>query len=327
MRSRLGGLRQSRHDQRMTRIDGYHRRAHPEPWHRGADQPRQRDRVIVELLRQPELTDADVVSAAGFGDRVVDDVDGLRMGKQHDSGRHTATNRRAEAAIPIYFGLIGSLASQHSIAQPLVCRVDHCLAGSLDEEVRDERIGFDGDVDRHDGRRAGVVRSQRVLVVLGVLLLLRALRIPHQPIGAQRNSRTSSSSRPERLTARRTWCGRPSSYLPRTSARLYAGAYDSRASTSASASMMASGGASITSLRDVRTATTRTYDAYFSMTRLRRLSVATSSTIFLPRLIRNSGIGAARSAAPRPGRAGYGRTAVPVRPGRRRWLSPALSAP
>ncbi len=54
---------------------------------------------------------------------------------------------------------------------------------------------------------------------------------------------------------------------------------------------MASGGASITISRDVRTATTQTYDAYFSMTRLRRLSVATSSTIFLARLIRNSGIG------------------------------------
>ena len=47
---------------------------------------------------------------------------------------------------------------------------------------------------------------------------------------------------------------------------------------------MASGGASITNSRDVRTATTQTYDAYFSMTRLRRLSVATSSTIFLASL-------------------------------------------
>src|SRR5262245_47852578 len=75
--------------------------------------------------------------------------------------------------------------------------------------------------------------------------------------GPQRNSRTSSSMRPSTLTARRTWWGRPSSYLSMTSARRYAGDEDSRASTSASASMMASGGASITNLRDVRTAMTQ----------------------------------------------------------------------
>jgi hypothetical protein len=53
----------------------------------------------------------------------------------------------------------------------------------------------------------------------------------------------SPSSLPSTLTARRTRCGRPSSDLSSTSTRRYAGVYDSRASTSASASMMASGGA------------------------------------------------------------------------------------
>src|SRR5260370_31180834 len=81
----------------MTGIDGDHRGAHAEPRHRRTNQPRQRDRVMVKLLSQPDLPDTDVVGTARLRDDVVDDVDGMRVGIQHDSGRHTETNRRAEA--------------------------------------------------------------------------------------------------------------------------------------------------------------------------------------------------------------------------------------
>ena len=104
MRGRLRCLRQGRHDQRMARVDRYHRSADTEPRHRRADQPRQCDRVVIELLGQPDLADAEVVGAAGLRDHVIDEIDGLRVGKQHDSGRHNMTNRLAEAGIPIYSG-------------------------------------------------------------------------------------------------------------------------------------------------------------------------------------------------------------------------------
>jgi hypothetical protein len=104
MRGRLRCLRQGRHDQRMTRVDRYHRSADTEPWHRRADQPRQCERVVIELLGQPDLADPEFVGASGLGDDVIDDIDGLRVGIQLNSGRHNVTNRLAEAGIPIYSG-------------------------------------------------------------------------------------------------------------------------------------------------------------------------------------------------------------------------------
>jgi hypothetical protein len=123
---------------------------------------------------------------------------------------------------------------------------------------------------------------------------LHRLTTGYPPWGTTASAQLSAK-RPSTFTARRTWRGRPSSYLSSTSARRYAGDEDNRASTSASASMMASSGVSITNLGDVRTATTHAYYAYFSITCLRRLSVATSRTIFLARLMRNPGTGVARS--------------------------------
>jgi len=38
---------------------GTHRGAHAEPRHRRTNQPRQRDRVMVKLLSQPDLPDTD----------------------------------------------------------------------------------------------------------------------------------------------------------------------------------------------------------------------------------------------------------------------------
>ena len=48
----------------------------PRSGHGGADEPRQRDGVVVELLRQPDLADARVVGSAGLVDDVVDGVGG-----------------------------------------------------------------------------------------------------------------------------------------------------------------------------------------------------------------------------------------------------------
>jgi hypothetical protein len=100
----------------MTRIDRYHRGAHAEPRHRSADQSRERDRVVVESLSQPHLPDAKGVSAFGLGDDVVDDVDRIRVRKEHDSGRHTATNYRADGGYSDLLGLIGTLAAQHPLS-------------------------------------------------------------------------------------------------------------------------------------------------------------------------------------------------------------------
>jgi hypothetical protein len=47
---------------------------------------------MVELLGRPDLTHADVVSAACLRYDVVYDVDGIGVGKERDSGRHTASN-------------------------------------------------------------------------------------------------------------------------------------------------------------------------------------------------------------------------------------------
>jgi hypothetical protein len=80
MRGRLRCLRQGRHDQRMARVDRYHRSADTEPRHRRADQPRQCDRVVIELLGQPDLADPEFLGASGLGDHIIDEIDGLRLG-------------------------------------------------------------------------------------------------------------------------------------------------------------------------------------------------------------------------------------------------------
>ncbi len=100
VRGGLSRLRLRRHDQGMARIDGDHRRADAEPWHRRANQASQGDGVVIELLSQPDLSDSEIVGAASLRDDVVDDVGGLRGGMQHDSGRHTQTNLRTGARIP-----------------------------------------------------------------------------------------------------------------------------------------------------------------------------------------------------------------------------------
>ena len=55
---------------------GHHRRADPEAGHRGADEPGERDRVVVELLGQPDLADADGSGASRLGDGVIDEIGG-----------------------------------------------------------------------------------------------------------------------------------------------------------------------------------------------------------------------------------------------------------
>ena len=85
-----------------------------------------------------------------------------------------------------------------------------------------------------------MIGSQPILDVLGILLL-GLLRNPDQPLWTPMQFEVSSPSLSSTLIARRTRCGRPSSDLLSISTRRYAGVYDSRASTSASASIMASG--------------------------------------------------------------------------------------
>ena len=76
-----------------------------------ADEARQRDCVVVELLSQPHLADPEVVCAGGLGHHIIDHIYGLRVGKEHDSGRHIPTNRDTEARHSDLLGLIGSRAS------------------------------------------------------------------------------------------------------------------------------------------------------------------------------------------------------------------------
>ena len=65
---------------------------------------------MVELLSQPHLADPEVVRAGGLSYHIIDHVDGLRVGKEHDSGRHIPTNRDHEADYSDLLGLIGRLA-------------------------------------------------------------------------------------------------------------------------------------------------------------------------------------------------------------------------
>jgi len=59
---------------------------------------------VIELLGQPDLADPEFVGASGLGDHIIDEIDGLRVGIQHDSSRHNVTNHVDEAGIPIYSG-------------------------------------------------------------------------------------------------------------------------------------------------------------------------------------------------------------------------------
>ena len=110
VRRGLRRLRQRRHDQRVARVDRHHRCAHAESRYCRADESREGNRIVVELLSQPHLADTEVVRAGGLGDHVIDHIDGLRIGKEHDSSRHIPTNRDTEADYSDLLGLIGSLA-------------------------------------------------------------------------------------------------------------------------------------------------------------------------------------------------------------------------
>ncbi|OOK70747.1 cyclase/dehydrase domain protein [Mycobacterium kansasii] len=63
------------------------------------------------------------------------------------------------------------------------------------------------------------------------------------------------STMPVTLTVTFTWCGRPSGWVSTTSTRLCTEDHDGTASMSASASMITSGGASMTISLDAWTAT------------------------------------------------------------------------
>jgi hypothetical protein len=72
----------------------------PSPGTAAPISPANANRVVVELLRQPDLADAEFVRASGLGDHVVDDVGGIWLGRQNDSGWHVASNLLRLAAIP-----------------------------------------------------------------------------------------------------------------------------------------------------------------------------------------------------------------------------------
>ena len=61
MRRSLRRLRQRRDNQRVTRVDRHHRRADTEPRYGRADHSGEGDRVVIVLLAQPDLADAEVV--------------------------------------------------------------------------------------------------------------------------------------------------------------------------------------------------------------------------------------------------------------------------
>jgi hypothetical protein len=65
----------------VTRVDWHHRRANAEPRYGRADQSRQGDRVVIVLLAQPDLADAEVVRTGGLRHYVIDTIDCLRVGK------------------------------------------------------------------------------------------------------------------------------------------------------------------------------------------------------------------------------------------------------
>ena len=74
---------------------------------------------MIVLLAQPDLADAEVVARVACATTSSTTIDCLRVGKQHDSSRHSASNAQAELAYSDVLGLIGSLASQYfAVAGP-----------------------------------------------------------------------------------------------------------------------------------------------------------------------------------------------------------------
>jgi hypothetical protein len=88
VRGSLRGLRQRRHDQRVSRVDRHHRRADAETRYGRADYRREGDRVMIVLLAHPHLADAEVVGTGRLRHYVIDTIVGLRVGKQDNSSRH-----------------------------------------------------------------------------------------------------------------------------------------------------------------------------------------------------------------------------------------------
>jgi hypothetical protein len=97
----LRGLRQRRHDQRVTRVDRHHRRADAETRDGRADHRCEGDRVVIVLLAHPHLADAEFVGTGRLRHHVIDTVDGLRVGKQHNSSRHNNENAPAVLDHPV----------------------------------------------------------------------------------------------------------------------------------------------------------------------------------------------------------------------------------
>ena len=84
----LGGLRRRGHDQRMARVDRNHRRSHHDAGNGRADDRGQRDRVIVDLLAQPQLSHTGFVGAARLFDSIVDYVGRRAVRRNHHPGNH-----------------------------------------------------------------------------------------------------------------------------------------------------------------------------------------------------------------------------------------------
>ena len=78
---------------RVARVDRHHRRADAEPRYSRTDQSGEGDGVMIELLAQPDLADAEGIRTPGLRHHVIDDIDCFRVGKQHDSSRHGASNQ------------------------------------------------------------------------------------------------------------------------------------------------------------------------------------------------------------------------------------------
>jgi len=187
VRSGLRGLRQRRHDQRMARVDRHHRGTHAKARHRRADEAGQRDRVVVELLREPDLPHSGLMGVAGLLDHIVDDVGGVRSGGEDESGRHTATNRWWVVGYSDGLRLSESLAldraaCHHTLAQTFGRDVEHHLLRPTDEERGNRRREIENDVEPHP-RPVLAHRSEVVLDVLTPLLNGFG-RVPDHPVVA-----------------------------------------------------------------------------------------------------------------------------------------------
>ena len=92
VRRGLRCLRKRRDEQRMPRVDRHHEGSYAQPGHGRADETCERQRVVVEPLGQPYLSDPDLMGAARLVDEIVDDIRTVRAFGKHDPSRHTATN-------------------------------------------------------------------------------------------------------------------------------------------------------------------------------------------------------------------------------------------